>query len=32
MKFYASTLQIGDMVESMGSDDVPPRNGNDYSH
>jgi hypothetical protein len=27
MKFYTSTLQIGDMVESMGADDVPPAMG-----
>jgi hypothetical protein len=27
MKFYASTLQIGDMVEFRGSEDVPPAMG-----
>jgi hypothetical protein len=27
MKFYASTLQVGDMVESIGSEDVPAAMG-----
>jgi hypothetical protein len=27
MKFYASTLQIGDMVEFRGSEDAPPAMG-----
>ena len=27
MKFYSSILQVGDMVESMGSEDVPAAMG-----
>ena len=27
MKFYASTLQVGDMVETMGSEDIPAAMG-----